>query len=178
MAGVRRVIVGVSGSAGNLQAVRYAADLARTHYAALVPVHAWVPPGGDLADRRQPSAYLRELWRDAAASRLLDALGLAFGGLPGDVHCEPRVVRGETRSALVQLADGAGDVLVVGAGRRGALRHLMACRVTGYCTAHARCPVIAVPPPDLAVLSQGVRGWRTRHRELPGELHEAIADGS
>jgi nucleotide-binding universal stress UspA family protein len=173
VAGMRRVIVGVSGSAGNLQALRYAAYLARAHDATLVPVHAWLPPGGDLADRRQPSAYLRALWRDAAASRLLDALGLAFGGVPADVRCEPRVVRGETRAALAHLADSDGDMLVIGAGRRGLLRRLLSCRVAGYCAAHARCPVIAVPPPDLAMLGHGLRGWRTRHREL----HAAAADG-
>jgi nucleotide-binding universal stress UspA family protein len=174
VAGVRRVIAGVSGSPGNLQALRYAADLARAHEATLVPVHAWMPPGGELADRRQPSGYLRTLWRDAAASRLLDALGLAFGGLPGDVRCEPRVVRGETAAALVHVADSDGDVLVVGAGRRGQLRRLLACRVARYCAAHARCPVVAVPPPDLATLGHGLRGWRSRQHELD----RAVADGS
>ena len=49
-----RIIVGVSGSPGSLQALRHAAGLARMHEAALVPVLAWVPPGGDLADRSHP----------------------------------------------------------------------------------------------------------------------------
>ena len=61
-----RVITGVSGSPRNLQALRYAAVLARGQDAALVPVLAWVPPGGDVADRRHPSGYLRRVWVDDA----------------------------------------------------------------------------------------------------------------
>src|SRR6266487_6771990 len=61
---VRRVFAGVSGSPGSLQALRYAAGLARLHDSALIPVHAWMPPGGDLADRGGPSIYLRQVWKD------------------------------------------------------------------------------------------------------------------
>src|SRR6266513_2620710 len=82
---VRRIIVGVSESPGSLQALRHAADLARRYRAALVPIHAWTPPGGDLADRSHPSPYLRQLWHDAAWQRLWKALDLAFGGVPEDV---------------------------------------------------------------------------------------------
>jgi Universal stress protein family len=54
VSGVRRVVVGASGSPGSLRALRYAQELARAHNATLIPVLAWVPPGGDLADRRSP----------------------------------------------------------------------------------------------------------------------------
>jgi hypothetical protein len=57
-----RVIVGASGSPGSLRALRYAEQLALAHDAILVPVLAWVPPGEDLADRRGPSKYLRQVW--------------------------------------------------------------------------------------------------------------------
>jgi hypothetical protein len=32
--------------------------------------------------------------------------------------------------------------------------------------AHAHCPVVSVPPPDLAQVSHGLRGWAFRHRGL------------
>jgi Universal stress protein family len=48
----RRIIAGVSGSPRSLSALRYAADLACACDAALVPVHAWVPPGGELSGRQ------------------------------------------------------------------------------------------------------------------------------
>src|ERR1700685_4601004 len=41
---VRRIIVGVHGSLGSLQALRYAAAEARQRDVPLVPVIAWVPP--------------------------------------------------------------------------------------------------------------------------------------
>lgn len=70
MSGLRRVIVGASGSPGNLCALRYAEDLAR---ATLIPVHAWIPPGGDVADRRCPSFYLCRVWTGDARRRLREA---------------------------------------------------------------------------------------------------------
>ena len=57
MAAVRRIVVGVDGSLGSLQALRYAADESREREVPLVPVIAWVPPGGDFAERRQPSMF-------------------------------------------------------------------------------------------------------------------------
>jgi hypothetical protein len=43
--GVRRVIVGASGSPGSLRALRYADERARAHDATLIPVLTWLPPG-------------------------------------------------------------------------------------------------------------------------------------
>jgi nucleotide-binding universal stress UspA family protein len=164
--GVRRVIAGVSGSPGSLQAVRYAAGLARDHDATLIPILAWMPPGGEFADRSHPSLYLREIWRDAAWHRLWHALELSLGSIPDDVRFAARVLRGDAGAILVDMASCDGDVLVVGAGRRGAVGRLLNCRVSRYCLAHARCPVVAVPPSDLARLGRGLRGWALRHRAL------------
>src|SRR6202451_222084 len=77
---VRRIIVGVHGSLGSLQALRYAADEARQRDVPLLPVIAWVPPGGDVAERRHSSPYLRKLWRDAAWERLGTAFDDGLGG--------------------------------------------------------------------------------------------------
>jgi len=163
---VRRVFAGVSGSPGSLQALRYAAGLARVHDSPLIPVLAWTPPGGDLADRGGPSIYLRQVWKDAAWQRLWSALELAFGGVPADVHVEPIVVRGEPGNVLVGIANFEDDLIVVGAGRRGALGRIAACRVSRYCLAHATCPVVAVPPSALAQMGRGLRGWAFRRRHM------------
>src|SRR5215468_10090698 len=93
MTAMSRVVVGVSGSPGCLPAVRYAAELARAHRAPLIPVLAWQPPGGDLADRSHPSPALRDLWAEAAGRRLQRTLLTAFGVLPSDVSLQPHVVR-------------------------------------------------------------------------------------
>ena len=166
MSRVRRVFAGVNGSPGSLQALRYAAGLARMHDSALIPVLVWAPPGGELADRRGPSLYLRQVWKDAAWQRLWYALDLAFGGAPAGVTVEPMVVRGDAGSVLVRVADSDDDLLVVGAGRRGVFSRIAACRVSRYCLAHATCPVVAVPPSALAQMGRGLRGWAFRHRHL------------
>jgi nucleotide-binding universal stress UspA family protein len=175
---VRRVFAGVSGSPGSLQALRYAAGLACVHDSALIPVLAWTPPGGDLADRSSPSLYLRQVWKDAAWQRLSYSLELAFGGAPVGVPVEPIVIRGEAARVLVRVASSDDDLIVVGTGRRGVLGRVAACRVSRYCLAHATCPVVAVPPSALAQMGRGLRGWAFRHRNLSLDQVSLPAGGS
>jgi len=133
-----------------LVALRFAEILARAHGAVLVPVIAWAAPGGDGADHIQPSGQLRKQWQEMAVRRLRDALVMVWGRVPDDLPVDPRVERGPVGWVLINVACRDGDVLVVGAGRRGPLRRILACRVSRYCAAHASCPVILVPPSDLA----------------------------
>jgi hypothetical protein len=88
--GPSRLIAGTSGSPGSLPALRYGRDLARRNDVLLLAVLAWVPPGGDLAERRYPSADLRRLWADAARQRLIGVLDAAWGGVPPDLDITPR----------------------------------------------------------------------------------------
>lgn len=173
---VRRVITGLSGSAGSLQALRYAAEMARHHEAALVPVLAWTPPGGDLVDRRYPCAQLRDEWNRAAWERLWRAVDLGIGGPPEGLGFMPQVVRGEPGQELTQIAAQPGDVLVIGAGRHGSARRVLPCKVSRYCVGHAVCPVICVPPPLLAAEARRLRGWMARHRLDPADAVPHGAD--
>jgi hypothetical protein len=129
--------VGASGSPGSLGALRYAEVVARAHDAILIPVIAWVPPGGDRADWTQPSGYLRQAWRDAACQRLRDALIAVWGEVPDDPLVQPHVERGEAGWVLVSIACCPDDLLVIGTGRRGALPRMISCKVGRYCQAHA-----------------------------------------
>ena len=167
MPGIDRVIVGATGSPGSLRALRYGEVLARAHDAALIPVIAWVPPEGDRALRPQSSGGLRQVWQDMACERLRDALIAVWGEVPNGPLVEPHVERGAAGWVLVSLACRPGDVLVVGAGRRGALARMASCRVSGYCAAHAQCPVILVPPATLArEAGHGRLAWMFWHRTL------------
>ena len=162
-----RVITGVSGSPRNLHALRYAAALARGQGAPLIPVLAWVPPGGDVADRRHPSGYLRRIWAEDAGRRLREALDAAFGGLPDDVATEPMAVRGEAGPVLVRAAIRPGDLLVIGTGRHGTVGRLFSGKVSRYCLAHACCPVLTVPPTALELeAGHGLHRWTFRHSGL------------
>jgi nucleotide-binding universal stress UspA family protein len=144
----RRVIVGASGSPGSIPALRYAGSVARRDDVPLIAVHAWVPPGGDLADRRTPSPYLRKVWAEAAARRLSEEMEAAWGGEPLGLEVQSRVVRGEPGQVLIDIA-GADDLLVVGAGRRGWPGRLWHGQVSRFCVARAACPVLTVPPAGL-----------------------------
>jgi nucleotide-binding universal stress UspA family protein len=153
---IGRVVVGVNGSPGSLQALRFAVGHARALGAALVPVIAWEPPGGDSANRRFPS-YLTEEWADAAESRLLTAFDEGLGALPPDLSVQPLVIRGPAGRVMVAVADREGDLLVVGTGRRGIVHRTLYGSVPRYALAHAQCAVIAVPPSPLA--AQARRMW-------------------
>jgi nucleotide-binding universal stress UspA family protein len=171
---VRRIIVGVHGSLGSLQALRYAADEARQRAVPLLAVIAWIPPGGDLAERRHSSPYLRKIWHDAALERLTAAFDDGLGGMPADVHVEPHVERGETGPVLVDVADQPDDLLIIGTGRRRGVRRLVRGSVARYCLAHARCPVLAVPPSALMdEMSHGLHSWHIRRHALIPHLPEA-----
>ncbi|HEX6524589.1 MAG TPA: universal stress protein [Streptosporangiaceae bacterium] len=171
MATVHRIVVGVHGSLGSLQALRYAADEARERGVPLAPVIAWVPPGGDLAERRHPSPHMRRVWSEAARQRLASAFDDGLGGLPADVCLEPRVARGDTGPVLVDIADQPGDLLVIGTGRRSPIGRALRRSVGRYLLAHAHCPVVAVPPsPLMDEVGHGL--WPLRRR-TPRLLHEA-----
>jgi nucleotide-binding universal stress UspA family protein len=149
VAAVRRIVVGVHGSLGSLQALRYAAGEARGRSVPLAAVNAWVPPGGDLAERRHPSPYLRRIWRDAAREHLDAAFDEGLGGIPPDLRVELLVVRGEAGPVLAWIASQPGDLLVIGTGLRSPIGRAVHKSAARHLLAHARCPVVMVPPSEL-----------------------------
>jgi len=147
--GSRRVIAGVSGSVRSLGALRAGVAEARASGAELVAVLAWAPAGGEFAYMRAPCPLLLKLCEEAAQERIREAFNAAFGGLPDDVAVRLMVVRARPGPVLVDMACQPGDLLVVGCGRRSGLSRAVHGSVTRYCVAHARCPVLTVPPPEL-----------------------------
>jgi nucleotide-binding universal stress UspA family protein len=162
--GARRIIAGVSGSPRNLPALRRAADLADALDATLLPVHVWAPPAMELASHQFPSERLYQEWEDGAWQRLWDALDAAFGGLPPTLRVQPVIAQGTPGWTLVSAASRADDVLVIGMGRKGRARRLWHGTVSRYCLAHATCPVVAIPPPELqSALRHGLASRVLRH---------------
>jgi nucleotide-binding universal stress UspA family protein len=173
---VRRIIVGVHGSLGSLQALRHAADEARERCVPLVAVIAWTPPGGEMAERSRPSPYLRRIWREEAGKRLHEAFDVGLGGVPADIEVVQHVQRGESGAVLAGLADRPSDLLVIGTGRRGLLTRLLRHSTGRYVLAHARCPVLAIPPSALMdEVGGGHLHWRRRHRSR--ELITGLPEG-
>ncbi|MFD3993348.1 universal stress protein [Streptomyces sp. NPDC058583] len=158
----RRVVVGVSGSMGSLTALHRAVDEARRTGAELVAVLAWLPPDGEAAQRHVVTPPPID-FRRAAADRLLEIIEDAFGNAGPGVPWQGVIARGHPGPALVETADRAGDLLVIGAGRRDGLRRLLFPSVVRHCVAHAACPVLAVPPSplvsDLASAHRRLNRW-------------------
>jgi nucleotide-binding universal stress UspA family protein len=161
-----QVVVGVHGSLTSLAALRVGLQEARDRSAVLVPVLAWSPVGGELAYRRAPCVSLLKVWRDNANQQLATAFDEAFGGYPHDVEVQPRVVRGEPGAVLVHVAAGSSNVLVVGTGRRQVWGRRWQGPIARYCLAHATCPLLLVPPPELLhdADRQSLRHWASKAR--------------
>jgi nucleotide-binding universal stress UspA family protein len=167
-AGSRRIIAGVSGSIRSLGALRAAVEEGRSTGVPVLAVLTWAPVGGELAYLRAPCPILLRLWEHAARQRMQDAFSQAFGGMPDGVAIRHMVVRGPPGPTLVELADRRDDVLIVGYGGRTRLGCAAHGTVTRYCMAHARCPVVAVPPPDLIrELRPIYRKWRAEDFAVP-----------
>ncbi|MBR7837776.1 universal stress protein [Actinospica durhamensis] len=167
------MIVGVDGSPGSLETLRYALALARRAEASLVPVLAW-QPGGRLAARRAPSPSYTLLLREFAETELRRAFEQGLGALPQDVQVEPWAIMGAPGPALVAAANGSNDLLIVGAGRPGRIRRTMRSSTARYCLDHATCPVFAVPPPPLQAHLPATRlRWRLEIDNLLAELEYA-----
>jgi nucleotide-binding universal stress UspA family protein len=162
--GTRRVIAGVNGSVRSLAALRAGAAEARSSGAELLPVLAWTPAGGEVAYIRCPCPALLQVWEQDARDRLHAAVGEAFGGVPGGLVVHPVIVRGAPGPSLVWVAGRSGDLLVVGCGGWGRLGRAVHGSVSRYCLAHARCPVLAVPAPEM------IRELRSRHRWRPEDF--------
>ena len=149
---VDRVVVGISGSLANMAALHAAVAQARRSDAELVAVLAWSPVGGE---NRLPPCPLPTTARPMAPAsskhtgqRLRRRLGRPSA--ESGAHVGPRARRRRSHS---------------GAHRRPArLRH---GSVSRYCLAHAHCPVLAVPQPDMiSYLRAGRSPWR-KHRGAP-----------
>ena len=136
-----RVVVGVDRSEGGLEALRYAAAVARWQNWTLHIVHTWhvnypVSPlvigVGDIIEAAADAAEVTV--RDAEKQVLHD-------GFTGDVR--RTITEGSAAQVLVDLSKGA-DLLVVGSRGLGGFASLALGSVGQACVHHAHCPVLVV----------------------------------
>lgn len=134
-----RIVVGVDGSASSIEALRYAADLARVLGHRLDVVTTWVPPVAD-------SYIYHGDWRpeDDAKSLQSAAITDVFGDEP-PVGLTTQVIAGPAPPTLIQQSETA-RMLVVGSRGRGGFIGLLLGSVSANCAEHAHCPVLIVHP--------------------------------
>ena len=160
-----RIVVGVDGSQGSLNALRWAFGEAR---ARKIPVHAvfawqyhppWVDPGlGSMFPLSyQPEVGVPEdAFAQAAASvkTLLDAAVSKAGESDPDSATDPvritqEAVQGHAAQVLLDSVSG-GDMLVVGSHGHGGFVGAVLGSVSQHVVSHSRCPVVVIPAPQRA----------------------------
>jgi nucleotide-binding universal stress UspA family protein len=151
------VVVGVDGSAGAREALRWAVAEARLRQTRLRVVHAWTfdyqPTGGAgyayygypyVGDELDRTPYGLDGVRQAAEA-LLERTIFDEVTDADAVEIERHVVEGSPVDVLINAVE-AGDLLVVGSRGRGGFAGLLLGSVSQQCVHHAPCPVVVVRP--------------------------------
>jgi nucleotide-binding universal stress UspA family protein len=142
--GHARIVVGVDGSAGAAQALRWAVAEAKRRGARLEVVHAWhyfgLPTPPFVAP---PETDAVEVRARKILDRAVDAVDCE--GLVAPI--ERFLVWEQPASALLDASKGA-DLLVVGSRGRGGFVGLLLGSVSQEVAHHASCPVVIVPKHD------------------------------
>ena len=148
-----KIVVGVDGSAGAREALRFALAEARLRGAVLETVLAWeLPlyegvPGPFLvevpAELVPPLEEARAVLQAGAERRLDAELEAVLDDADASVEIHCLVVEAAPAAALVGAAQGA-DLLVVGSRGHGGFRGLLLGSVSQRCARSAPCPVAIV----------------------------------
>jgi nucleotide-binding universal stress UspA family protein len=147
------VVVGVDGSAGAREALRWALGEGRLRNWPVRAVHAWTFGyiggsvegypywGGSLGSYTSLGVALSDLHR--AAQDLLERALADIGDETEGVEIERQVVQGAAAEVLVN-ATAPDDLLVVGSRGHGGFVGLLLGSVSQQCVHHAPCPVVVV----------------------------------
>jgi nucleotide-binding universal stress UspA family protein len=137
-----RVVVGVDGSAGSSEAVRWAVDFARSKNWKVEIVAAWhfdaysIGPYG--YDYGEVLTSLKSLSTKYAQEAEAEALKI-----DSTLEVECSVQEGAPAQVLTTASEGA-DLLVVGSRGRGGFSSLLLGSVGQACVHHASCPVLVI----------------------------------
>ena len=138
------IVVGIDGSAGAEQALKFAAGEAALRGVPLRVVAACHLPTGLFAGGFVPTVDdidYRAWTREAAQRRIADVLGADVAG-----STELVVTEGNPAAVLVDESESA-ELLVVGSRGHGGFAGLLLGSVSQQCAAHAHCPVVVVRAP-------------------------------
>ncbi|HEV2377202.1 MAG TPA: universal stress protein [Streptosporangiaceae bacterium] len=141
--GVRRIVVGVDGSASSRAALQWAVWEASLTGASVDAVIAWhypVPAGGY---GFVPTAIYEDLDFSGAAQTVVDEMVASTIGPDSDVNVRRLAIRGDPARVLLGAAQGA-DMLVVGSRGHGAFASALLGSVSQRCVHHAACPVVVI----------------------------------
>ena len=140
---MQKLVVGIDGSEGSRNALRWAIDEAGHRDATVEGLHAWQPLLA--AGLYSGAVFTDESVQEAGEKVLDDAIAAADPG--GSAKVERRCVTGQPAEALIEAGKDA-DLLVVGSRGLGGFRRLLIGSVSSQVSHHAPCPVVVVPTPS------------------------------
>jgi nucleotide-binding universal stress UspA family protein len=154
---VRRIVVGVDGSAESATALRWACREASLRGAEVHAVHAWEAPCHSVASyavpvQTRPESDFDMLWRAVMPDRL-----------PG-VQVRTEVASGLAARVLLERSQGA-DMLVLGTAGDNADSTRSAGPVIRACLRRAPCPVVVISAAQDPLARGGLSGHPTDLRE-------------
>ncbi len=140
-----RVVVGVDDSLSGLAAIRTAVAEARLRKLPLLAL-------------RSRTTALACVDSTTITTAFLEALGT----YPTDVEIDTTVTFLSIRDGLCAAAADPRDLIVVGTSGKGPWHALWSGSVARAVSSRARCPVLAVPAPEMARTVRRPHRWRSR----------------
>lgn len=134
-----RVVVGVDGSASAAAALEWAARQAQLTGSELDALTAWEWPKSYGFATPVPEGYQPE----QEARRILEKAIAGVRERYPDLTIKASVCEGYPIQTLLEASRDA-DLLVVGSRGHGELAGMLIGSVSGYCVAHAKCPVTVI----------------------------------
>ena len=140
-ASMKKIVVGVDGSAPSLHALEWAYNEALVSDAELTAVHGWVYPySGPRTSVSEPRTQMQlDAMEELKAS--LESLGPRLAG--GSLHVHARLIEQSPAGAMLEESADA-DLVVVGSRGRGAVRSTLLGSVSRTVVQHATCPVAVI----------------------------------
>jgi nucleotide-binding universal stress UspA family protein len=143
---MKTIVVGIDGSEGSVQALRWAVTESKLHGAKIRAVASWEPPymygeGAMLLSLDQFEAETR--------ARLSNTINEAAADQADRERIEQVVVCGHP-SSILEVESKDCDLIVVGARGHGGFVGLLLGSVSDQIVKHAKCPVVVVRTPESA----------------------------
>jgi nucleotide-binding universal stress UspA family protein len=143
---MRKIVVGVDGSAESLQALEWAYGEALLTGAELTVVHGWIYPyDGPRTSVSEPRSQMQ---LDAMHELQTSLSSLGQRVTSGSIHIHPKLSERSPAESLLAEANDA-DLVVVGSRGRGGLRSLLLGSVSRTVVHHAPCPVAVIRLADV-----------------------------
>lgn len=142
---MRRIVVGIDGSAGSAAALRWATRLALATDAEVFAIHVIEPPRYDIRSLGLPNTVLNEAnWRETIRTELEATWCRPL--VEAGVRDRVQVEEGRAGPCMAAIARRENADLIV-TGRRGltGMAEMVQGSVSYYVTHHAPCPVAIMP---------------------------------